>query len=533
MLSLDCSFVLDPVHNTCLFSRSCHGTYNVIMRASSVLLGLLSATAALAAPSSSIEVVERMRSVPDGWTQLDAPSPNHLLRFRLAVKQERAAEFEQLVIDIATPGHESYGKHMSKTELKTFLKPRAEVSQTIFEWLDAEGVSVDAIEDDGDWVNFIVPVSQAEKMMHTKFYYYYNYQTKKNSIRTLEYSLPADVAEVVQMIQPTTRFGQPKAQGSQVFDVVFDSSVEALTIPTTYDPTFCNSSITPVCLRGLYNMGNFTANGDVGNKIGISGYLEEYARYDDTEAFIEQLFPVAEGWNFSWTSISGGLMDQNSDSDFVEANLDVQYALAMSFNTSMDYYSTAGRGILVPDLDQPTAADDENEPYLDQLHYLLSLPDDELPTVLSTSYGEDEQSVPADYTNATCSLFAQLGARGVSVLFSSGDTGVGSACQTNDGLNTTRFLPIFPAACPFVTSVGGTYKVEPERAVSFSSGGFSDRFARPSYQDDAVSAYLEILGDRWEGLYNPAGRGFPDVAAQGYNFLVEVSGSLSYVAGTR
>ena len=50
-------------------------------------------------------------------------------------------------------------------------------------------------------------------------------------------------------------------------------------------------------------------------------------------------------------------------------------------------------------------------------------------------------------------MFAQLGARGVSVLFSSGDTGVGSACQTNDGKNTTRFLPIFPAACPFVTSV--------------------------------------------------------------------------------
>ena len=48
--------------------------------------------------------------------------------------------------------------------------------------------------------------------------------------------------------------------------------------------------------------------------------------------------------------------------------------------------------------------------------------------------------------NQTCSLFAQLGARGVSVLFSSGDTGVGSACQTNDGKNTTRFLPTFPGA---------------------------------------------------------------------------------------
>ena len=136
-------------------------------------------------------------------------------------------------------------------------------------------------------------------------------------------------------------------------------------------------------------------------------------------------------------------------------------------------------------------------------------------------------------TNQTCSLFAQLGARGVSVIFSSGDTGVGSACQTNDGKNTTRFLPIFPAACPFVTSVGGTYHVEPEVAIGFSSGGFSDRFPRPAYQEAAVTQFLSILGDKWKGLYNPAGRGFPDVAAQSYNFTVIDKGAEIRVGGTR
>lgn len=113
-----------------------------------------------------------------------------------------------------------------------------------------------------------------------------------------------------------------------------------------------------------------------------------------------------------------------------------------------------------------------------------------------------------------------------------GDTGVGSACQTNDGTNTTRFLPIFPAACPYVTSVGGTLYVEPEQAVYFSSGGFSDRFARPSWQDDAVTAYLDILGDQWDGLYNSSGRGFPDVAAQAYRFHVIDQGEDVLVGGT-
>lgn len=120
----------------------------------------------------------------------------------------------------------------------------------------------------------------------------------------------------------------------------------------------------------------------------------------------------------------------------------------------------------------------------------------------------------------------------MSVIFSSGDTGVGSACQTNDGKNTTRFLPIFPAACPYVTSVGGTFQFNPEQAVSFSSGGFSDLYERPSYQDAAVSKYLTKLGTQWTGLYNAKGRGFPDVAAQGRAYRVVDKGTQISVGGT-
>ena len=46
---------------------------------------------------------------------------------------------------------------------------------------------------------------------------------------------------------------------------------------------------------------------------------------------------------------------------------------------------------LVPDLDQPTLADDQNEPYLDYLHGVLKLPNSKLPQTISHSYGEDEQ----------------------------------------------------------------------------------------------------------------------------------------------
>lgn len=48
-----------------------------------------------------------------------------------------------------------------------------------------------------------------------------------------------------------------------------------------------------------------------------------------------------------------------------------------------------------------------------------------------------------------------LSARGVSLLFGSGDEGVGpngtgdeDVCFTNDGRNRTTFLPNFPSTCP-------------------------------------------------------------------------------------
>lgn len=72
----------------------------------------------------------------------------------------------------------------------------------------------------------------------------------------------------------------------------------------------------------------------------------------------------------------------------------------------------------------------------------------------STDAAISGAQVPLDYATEVCNLFAQLGARGSSIMFSSGDDGVGAGnCLTNDGKNTKRFQPNFPASCPFVTTV--------------------------------------------------------------------------------
>lgn len=83
-----------------------------------------------------------------------------------------------------------------------------------------------------------------------------------------------------------------------------------------------------------------------------------------------------------------------------------------------------------------------------------------------------------------------------------------------------------------VTAVGATVGTDPEVAADFSGGGFSNYFARQSYQSEAVSTFLDTLGTTYKGLYNVSGRAYPDVSAQGVNFTIIWYGAPTLISGT-
>ncbi|KAF3491078.1 tripeptidyl-peptidase 1 [Arthroderma uncinatum] len=492
----------------------------------------LLATVAVAKPTSwqVPKVVEHLDSTPEGWRKIGAADPSAIIDFWLAIERENPEDLYTAIYDVSTPGHARYGKHLNREELDDLLRPRAETSEGIISWLTTGGVSPQGIRDEGDWIRFSTNVKTAEKLMNTQFHVFKDDLSDVSRIRTLEYSVPASISAHVQMIQPTTLFGRQKPQNSLIIRPL-TKDLESMSVEE-FAASNCRSLVTTACLRELYGLGDRVTQARDDNILGVSGFLEEYAQYRDLELFLSRFEPSAKGFNFSEGLIAGGKNTQGGSGSSTEANLDMQYVVGLSHKAKVTYFSTAGRGPLIPDLSQPSQASNSNEPYLEQLRYLVKLPKGQLPSVLSTSYGDTEQSLPASYTKATCDLFAQLGTMGVSVIFSSGDTGPGSSCQTNDGRNATRFNPIYPASCPFVTSIGGTSGTNPERAVSFSSGGFSDRFPRPQYQEAAVNGYLKILGDQWKGLFDPKGRAFPDIAAQGSNFAVYDKGRMTGVSGT-
>ena len=96
----------------------------------------------------------------------------------------------------------------------------------------------------------------------------------------------------------------------------------------------------------------------------------------------------------------------------------------------------------------------------------------------------------------------------------------------------SRFESETNASLRSVTSVGGTTGSNPETAASFSTGGFSNVFATPSFQSADVSTFVSSLGDTYGGLYNASGRGFPDVSTQSEGFAVAWNDEVRAIDGT-
>ncbi|KAF8136055.1 peptidase S8/S53 domain-containing protein [Mycena galopus ATCC 62051] len=179
--------------------------------------------------------------------------------------------------------------------------------------------------------------------------------------------------------------------------------------------------------------------------------------------FLNEFRPDIAGNTFSVVLLNGA-QNLQDNSGGLEGQLDIQYTVGIAGNV-------------------PTT--------FDTINWLLSQEDP--PTVFSTSYLNLESDLTQSVATSLCNGYMQLGAIGISMIFASGDGGA-----ANNEQGCTSFVPTFPATCPYVTSVGATF-FQPLRLFGSSAGGFSN--------------YLR-------GMYNPNGRGFPDVAAEWEVYIV-------------
>ncbi|KAF1955942.1 subtilisin-like protein [Byssothecium circinans] len=440
------------------------------------LSAALLSTRAFARPTSNF-VIEKLESPSVGWVKdssayVDKDATTITLKIHLA--NQNMDKFHERAMNIATPGHAEYGNHLSHREILDMIAPRQESSDLVMNWLNESVLGEEAkVSLLGDYVTVDASVNAVEKLLNAEYSTFLRSGTPEKTLRTLSYSLPSVLTGHVDMVQPTTFFGLQHLRSTISEHHPIDDSEVEMSIDEVQAVLGCTGTrITPTCLANLYNFAS-AANQSTG-LLGVAGFLEEYAIKSDFTTFLNSYAYFSnKAKTFTCTGVNKGTCP-NSPAG-VEANLDVQYA-----------------GIL---------------------NYLLALPDASLPNTLSISYGDDEATVPVAYVQNACNLFSQLGARGVSILISSGDSGVGSTCKLN---RKSSFTTAFPAAW----SRGG--------------GGFSEIFARPSYQESTVSNWLtkDTTHSSVAQYFNASGRAYPDISAQATNFVIVVSGGATSVSGT-
>ncbi|KAH8989488.1 subtilisin-like protein [Lactarius akahatsu] len=484
---------------------------------------------------NNMHTKHRWNAIPGKWESIGQPPVGITIDLRIALKPHCEHALTDAIYEVSNPNHPKhvlffvppptqvtllrcrYGAYLSKEQVAKLVAPHPYTLEVVEAWLRHHGVSPSNVSTThgGNWLTVTgVPVSKANELLGASYQLYRYAGTNETILRTVGYALPVALHTHVQTVAPTTYFGSPLTPRERPRG----HRVSAL---STRD-----DHVTPAVLRSLYNSVTYQPAATEQNMIGVTGFSGQYVSDEDLELFMALFRSDANDPTFLVIDVNDSGYDPSKPGS--EANLDMQYTQGMAWPTPHVFYSMGGVAEeFIPDSFIPV---NTNEPFLGWLEVMTRLED--LPQTISTSYGGDEQTFPRDYATSVCELFGQLGARGISVLFASGDEGVGGGdCRKNDGTGVVQFQPGFPATCPWVTSVGGTMR-RPEVAAPFSSGGFSNVFKRPIYQTDAVLGFFEQLGKQHAGLYNASSRGFPDVSAQARRFTIIHDNEFMFLRGT-
>ncbi|TVY50958.1 Tripeptidyl-peptidase sed1 [Lachnellula cervina] len=521
--------------------------------------------------------------------------PSWQLPVRIALAQNNLDHGGDRLLDISDPQSANFGKHMSSKEVGDLFRPSSESIGAVRHWLHDSGIELERhnVTVGRGWLKFYASVEELEDLLSAQYHVYGHSKSEEAHIGCDEYHLPSEIAPHVDFVTPSV--SMIRVAGEKDLKKKKRSEVKSFS-PASFPPhtapaggvnsdSFakgasevpCHTAVTPDCLRTLYGipLGNSSATG---NEIGIfeSGDFYDQADLDLT---FESLAPyVPNGTHPTLHGIDGGKAPME-DYIGIESLLDMslifplihpQQAILFQVDDLHEVESAQGFGDTFLDALDASYCTFEggDDPTLDPKY-----PDTNTtgfpagtwnqaeqcgaytPTnVISVSYGLGEDKFSRFYWNRQCQEYMKLGLQGVSVIYSSGDSGVSNRGQcitpniTHNYDNTGAFSPSFPASCPWLTSVGATQfndDDKTETAVNvpteeyYSGGGFSNYWPAPSYQESTLAKYFTNTPPPYNNntvygtpYYNKSGRGYPDVAAIGQNILLYSDNTPTFVGGT-
>ena len=398
------------------------------------------------------------------------------------------------------------------------VPPKKSLAKVVMDYLSDAGVAREhmVFSNVGDKVLVSMPVKVANKALNTEFALFRSTQKNDEVLAriTKAYHLPTHVAKVVSFVDDIMRF--PSLDKIHLGKPELDSSNLRTDTPSPFNScgSRCAGFTTPAVLSERYGFTSPMNSADSSNSMAVAEFQLQYYNTADLNKFSQSCDVPAVTVQTTY----GGNMPSYCTiypSFCIEALLDIEYIKAVASAVPLTVFYS------------------DNYSVLNWINKVLSLKNP--PLVHSVSYGNDEvQQTSAQYMYSCNVQFMAAGTRGLSILIASGDQGVWG--RTGVG---AVFNPEFPASSPYVTAVGGTNfrtqsVIGPETAWNCGGGGFSNIFARASWQSKAITDYLKSSSLPPSSYYNASGRGYPDLSALGglTNPYCIANGGLIGVSGT-
>jgi tripeptidyl-peptidase-1 len=89
-------------------------------------------------------------------------------------------------------------------QVAAFARPSDETTAAVSQWLSENDIEFKTVSDAGDWISLSVPVAKANELLNADFSVFTHIESGKESIRTLEYSIPASLQSHIKLFTPTT-----------------------------------------------------------------------------------------------------------------------------------------------------------------------------------------------------------------------------------------------------------------------------------------------------------------------------------------
>ena len=472
---------------------------------------------------------------------------SHKVDFRVYLQNHDASGAAAYARAVSTKGDPRYGKFLTSAQFRARFSPTATDVAEVESWLHGQGFAIGTVPANNKYVEAIGTVSKAANAFDTTFATYrFRGQTMRSNTTALK--VPSSLPQVQGVIgldesanlvhtdatapagfrnaPPCSQYwGQktisntPTPDGTTLTPGPWSDNA-AGTVTSNSVSAFAPCGYAGAQLQGAYGLRSAITSGNDGSGVTVA-VIDAYASptivSDVNEYSSRHGLPRITGHFRQVVAPGTYVRPQNPQQDpegwSGEETLDIEAVHTMAPGSDIVYVGSPNN-------------------YRDLDAIMNRVVDGHLADIVTNSYGYGGEALPPGYIKPAEDTYIQAAAEGMSLFFSSGDSGdetLGDASATP--------TPDYSASSPWVTAVGGTsmgvtqdnsrlFELGWESGTSTwngstsrwgplsylygGGGGTSRLFAQPAYQAGVVPNDIATYGGT-----SPAARVVPDVSALG------------------